>query len=261
MERPIVLALVVVLTVPSTSFAWGRVGHQVIANVAQQRLSPAARKGVASLLKGATLASVSNEADDYRNNHPETERWHWVDIPITTIRYDATRDCQNVPGEGDCILAEIDRLVATLKDASRPDEQRVQALKFLVHFVGDLHCPVHAVNNHDRGGNYLRVTLFGRPTNLHSVWDSGLITEGGFNVTSLTKAVEELGASVEPGGTPVDWAEEAHDVARDVAYAIPPNRALSYAYLNAAIPSLKVQLLRGGIRLAALLNEIFETRG
>jgi nuclease S1 len=137
LKRAVLLSLAL-LFVPSSSFNWGRTGHQVVANVAQERLSPAARKAVAALLEGATLASVSTEADAYRNTHPETERWHWVDIPITARHYDAARDCRRVRGEGDCILAEIDRLVATLKDRWRPDEERVQALKFVVHFVGDL---------------------------------------------------------------------------------------------------------------------------
>jgi hypothetical protein len=258
MLKRAVLLCAALLIVASSSFAWGRAGHQVVANVAQERLSPAARKAIAALLKGATLASVSTEADDYRNMHPETERWHWVDIPITAGHYDATRDCQNVRGEGDCILAEIDRLVATLKDRSRPEVDRVQALKFLVHFVGDLHCPVHAGDNHDRGGNNTPVTFFGRPTNLHSVWDTRLIAQAGFTVTSLTEAVEKLGTRVKPGGTPVAWAEEAHDAARDVAYPIPADHVLGQAYLDAAMPALQLQLLRGGIRLAALLNAIFD---
>jgi len=258
MLKRAVLLSVALLFVSSSSFAWGRAGHQVVAGVAQERLSPGARKAVAAMLKGATLASVSTEADDYRNNHPESERWHWVDIPITVRRYDAARDCQNVRGKGDCILAEIDRLVATLKNRSRPEEERVQALKFLVHFLGDLHCPVHAGDNHDRGGNDTPVTFFGRPTNLHSVWDSRLISQAGFTVTSLTEAVEKLGTRANQGGTPVAWAEEAHDVARDVACPIPANHVLGQAYLDAAMPALQLQLLRGGIRLAALLNAIFD---
>ncbi len=156
------------------------------------------------------------------------------------------------------MLAEIERLVATLKNRSGPEEERVQALKFLVHFVGDLHCPVHAGDNHDRGGNNTPVTFFGRPTNLHSVWDSRLIAQAGFTVTSLTETVEKSGTRVRPGGTPVTWAEEAHDVARDVAYPIPAGHVLGQAYVNAAMPALRLQLLRGGIRLAALLNAIFD---
>ena len=124
--------------------------------------------------------------------------------------------------------------------------------------MGDLHCPVHAGDNHDRGGNDTPVTFFGRPTNLHSVWDSRLISQAGFTVTSLTEAEEKLGTNVTPGGTLVAWAEEARDVARDVTYPIPADHGLGQAYLDAAMPALQLQLLRGGIRLAALLNAIFD---
>lgn len=115
---------------------------------------------MAKLLGGATLASVSTEADHYGNSHPETFRWHFVDIPITAAHYDPARDCREVPDQGDCILAEIDRLVAALKDTRRPADERAQALKFLVHFVGDLHCPPHSGDSDDRGGNDTEVTFF-----------------------------------------------------------------------------------------------------
>lgn len=182
-----------------------------------------------------------------------------MDIPITAAHYNAARDCREVPGEGDCILAEIDRLVATLKDTRRSEDDRAQALKFLVHFIGDLHCPPHAGDNHDRGGNDTPVTFFDRPTNLHSVWDSGLLRRIGMTVTAWTAQLEKGGLVVSARGTPVAWAEEAHRVAATNVYDIPRNRVLGQAYVDASVPALRLQLLRGGVRLAALLNSIFET--
>ncbi len=258
MRRLTALVLLAVLLGPQSLVAWGRVGHQVVAEIAQRRLSPAAQKAVAELLKGATLASISNFGDDYRNNHPETGRWHYVDIPLRAAHYDAARDCQNVPGEGDCIIAEIDRLTVVLRDRSKPEEERAFALKLLVHFVADLHCPLHASDNADRGGNRVGVEFFGRPTNLHAVWDSRLIQQAGYTVTRLTDELETSRLPVTTAGTPVAWAEESHDVARDVAYAIPPDHILGQAYLDAAMPALKLQLLCGGVRLAGLLNAIFD---
>lgn len=113
-----VLATVAALALSSTEcLAWGRDGHQVIANLAQSRLSPAAKKGVAALLHGATLASVSTEADNIRNSHPETARWHYVNIPLTATAYDPARDCAPSP-QGDCILAAVDRFTAILTELS-----------------------------------------------------------------------------------------------------------------------------------------------
>src|SRR5512139_924436 len=153
----VVLVVAALALVPSRSFGWGRDGHQVIANLAQSRLSPQARKGVAALLHGATPASVSTYADNYRNNHPETARWHFVNIPLGDGHYNPARDCVPSP-QGDCIIAAIDRFSAILADPSRPQDERAEALKFLVHLVADLHQPLHATNNNDRGGNDTKVT-------------------------------------------------------------------------------------------------------
>jgi hypothetical protein len=251
------LLLAVALLVPRFTQAWGREGHQVIAAVAQERLTPATKAAVYDLLH-TSMISVATWGDDIRNQRPETARWHYVDIPLSAQHYDPTRDCQDVPGQGDCIIAAIDRFVAVLRDPSRPTDERVEALKYVIHFVGDVHCPAHAEDDHDRGGNGVRLTFFGQATNLHSVWDSRLIRQAGFNTTSLTEAVEKLKIDVKPGGTLVEWAEESHDVARDVAYKIPQDHVLDQDYLDAAMPALELQLLRGGVRLAGLLNDIFD---
>jgi nuclease S1 len=250
----IVLALVACL-LPHQGFAWGRQGHQVVANLAQSRLTPAARKGVAALLHGATLASISTWADDYRNGHPQTARWHYVDIPLGAAHYDPARDCK-ATAQGDCIIAAIERFSAILRDASRSEADRADAMKFLVHFVADLHQPLHSSTNNDRGGNDARVTFLGRETNLHSLWDSGLIEAVSETVTSLTDECERLKTDA-GGGTPIAWAEEAHDVAAKIVYAIPADHMLGRTYLDASLPVLKLQLLRGGVRLAAVLNSIF----
>ena len=257
MKRLLLLVVALPFLLPHPLVAWGRDGGQVVANIAQARLSPAAKKGVYELLHGATLASVSADADNYRNSHRESSRWHYVNIPLDAARYDPARDCREQNGEGDCVVAEIDRLVTVLKDRTQPEEVRAQALAFLVHFVGDLHCPLHASDNNDRGGNRTLVTFFDRPTNLHSVWDAGLIRQAGYTVTSLTEAVERSAATVSAGGTPAAWAEETRDVARDVAYRVPEDRILGQAYLDASLPALRLQLLRGGVRLAKMLNDIY----
>ena len=209
--RCVVLVVAALALVPSPGFGWGRDGHQVVANLAQSRLSPQARKGVAALLHGATLASVSTYADNYRNNHPETARWHYVNIPLGG-KYDATRDCAPSP-EGDCILAAIERFSAILADPSRPEDERADALRFLVHFVADRHQPLHATTKNDRGGNNTKVTFFSQPTNLHAVWDSGMMEHTGLTVTAWTDLLNRSGMSKEGWGTPVRWAEESVRVA------------------------------------------------
>jgi nuclease S1 len=257
--RSIVLALLACVS-PQPAFAWGREGHQVVANIAQARLSPAARQAVDRLLHGATLASVAVWADVYGTTHPETTRWHYVDIPLNGGHYDTERDC--VPTlHGDCIIAALDRSVSILRDATRSETERTDALKFAIHLVGDLHQPLHSSNNNDQGGVDTWVTFFGVGTSLHSLWNGGMIEAADETTASLTDECERLTTVVQPGGSPIAWAEEARDVAARSAYAIPPDRVLNRDYLEASLQVLRLQLLRGGVRLAALLNDIFEGTG
>jgi hypothetical protein len=256
MNRLIVLALLACGSA-QPALAWGREGHQVVANIAAARLSPAAREAVDRLLHGATLASVATWADVYGTTHPETTRWHYVDLPLSGAHYDPERDCQ-LTLHGDCIIAAIDRSVSILRNASRSDADRTDALKFVIHLVGDLHQPLHSSNNNDQGGVDTWVTFFGEGTSLHSLWNGGLIEAADETTASLTRECEQLKTAVQPGGSPVAWAEEARDVAATAVYAMPTDRVLSRDYFEASLTVLRLQLLRGGVRLAALLNEIFD---
>ena len=115
-------------------------------------------------------------ADQIRMQRPETAPWHYVNIPIHPAPdepsdYDATRDCPNDA----CVVAKIEQFERVLADRQVSQRQRLEALKYLVHFVGDVHQPLHTSNDHDRGGNEVPVTFMGRQTNLHAVWDTGII--------------------------------------------------------------------------------------
>jgi hypothetical protein len=238
------------------ALAWGRIGHQAVANIAEARLSPAARQAVDRLLHGASLASVAAWADVYGTTHPETTRWHYVDLPITGAHYDPERDCQ-LTLHGDCIIAAIDRSVSIVRDASRSEADRTDALKFVIHLVGDLHQPLHSSNNNDQGGVDTWVTFFGVGTSLHSLWNGGFFEAADETAASLTEECERLKTVVEPGGSPTTWGEEARDVAAKAVYAMPADRVLSRDYFEASLAVVRLQLLRGGVRLAALLNGIF----
>ncbi|MFB3853581.1 MAG: S1/P1 nuclease [Vicinamibacterales bacterium] len=256
------LPALVVFVPPLPARAWGRGAHQVIANVAQARLSPAARREVAALLKSATLASIAGDADAWRNNHPETARWHYVNIPLHAENFDYVRDCRP-SAEGDCIVAAINRLSDALRDRGKPEAERAQALAFLVHFVGDIHNPMHVVDDDDRGGNDTELVFYGRETNLHRVWDSGLFEQSGLTVTAWTLRLERLGIAADARGTPEGWAEETHREASRPAYelvAAGRSADIGRRYLDATRAILERQMLRAGVRLAALLNAVLGTR-
>jgi hypothetical protein len=258
---------------PTAALAWGQQGHRIVARIAQRNLSPRARQEVRKLLRpGETLESVATWADVIRDSRPETKRWHYVDIPLKETGYDPARDCQRTPF-GDCIIQALDESRAILADPARlerlklilADEResrqaRSEALKFLVHFVGDLHQPLHCADNDDASGNRLKVTFFGVSTNLHKVWDTDIIARAGFGQTANRAAALPMARETVmlAGESFVDWALEAHRLAAEHAYkGIPANKRLGQDYYLKNRSVIDGQLQRAGLRLAKLLNEVF----
>jgi nuclease S1 len=245
------------------AFGWGRIGHRVAGKIAEARLTPAAKEAVAALLEpGETLADVSTWADEVRRDRRETGPWHYINIPITEPRYDV----KFVPKEG-CVITKIDDFRKILADTSRPRLERAEALKFLVHFVEDMHQPVHVGHRDDRGGNDLQVQFFDRGSNLHSVWDSGLIEHANHSeaewVEILSKTITpELADSWSKGGPP-DWANESLDIAK-LAYLDTPAKTelkkgakLGQSYQDANLPLAERRVTQAGVRLAWILNTTF----
>ena len=160
------------LAAPSSALAWGAEGHQIVAAIAQQHLTPEARDGIQRLLGTAHIydRDISSWADDIRSSQPATRGWHFVDIPISADTYSSSRDCEG----GDCAVDKIEEFSRQIADSAVSRDDRITALKSLLHFMGDLHQPLHCSDDHDRGGNEVPVRYPGQPrrVNLHSVWDS-----------------------------------------------------------------------------------------
>jgi len=263
----VAIAVLVPLGGGSGVRAWGPVGHHIVALVVEPRLAPPARAAVETLLGKDGFVAASTWADDIRKGHPETYNWHFVDIPVGKTSYQADRDCPATE-RGDCVIAELVRAQRTLRDVSVGSDVRAEALKFLIHFVSDLHQPLHAIDNADRGGNDTRVLMDdGRLSNLHAIWDSFLIQSRGLDETAyaamLRRDLEQH--PIDPG--PIDfvkWAEDAHRMAVDVVYAFPeftpgappkePVR-LGDAYFRRSLVTVDRQLELAGVRLAAVLND------
>ena len=175
MRRLIAIATIAAaVLMPSPAWAWGNEGHEVVALIAASELSPVAKAKVEQLLGGDaanSMADVSTWADKIRRDRPETGPWHYVDIEITYAGYDASRDCPNDA----CVVAQVQKDAIIVGDRTLTQPVRAEALRFLIHFVGDLHHPLHATDNHDRGGNEVRVVLSGKRKNLHAVWDTDVV--------------------------------------------------------------------------------------
>lgn len=240
-------------------FGWGRDGHALVALIAEKNLNAKARAEVQRLLaQGETLASIASWADDIRPQRRETSTWHYINIPIATKRGDWHTYCPST----DCVISIIPKMQATLRSATATHEQKYEALKYLVHFVGDMHQPLHCGDNGDRGGNDVPVVFNGKPSNLHSIWDYSIL-EAAFAQDSQLKT--KLGNG--PGrfsrsglakGTLEDWLWQSQAASRDAAYkGLPAARpaVLGSQYSSTALPVIRKQIERAGIRLARLLNE------
>src|SRR4051812_5054881 len=171
--RNLLLAFAAVVGLSSHALAWGSEGHEVVAQIGETSLSPNTRSQVKELLgtQASSLADVANWADQVRPSRPETAPWHYVDIPVESSGYDAQRDCRN----DDCVVAQITLKVMQIGDLSLLPAVRLEALKWVVHLVGDVHQPLHCADNGDRGGNEIAVTFEGHRKKLHSIWDTGII--------------------------------------------------------------------------------------
>ena len=231
------------------AFAWGAQGHEVIASVAWQRLNPQARQEVTRLLAlepGQTLESIATWADEHRS--PATSVWHYVNFPRTSCKYEPERDC---PG-GRCVVAAIAHQ-ASVFASHASDAERLKALKYLVHLVGDVHQPLHAGYQDDRGGNRFQLQLWMHARNLHAVWDSGLLR----NVDLDNEAFSALLRRVPLASDflDLDPAHMAQESCRIVAQAgFYPDTGLSAAYTQRFTPVLQQRLALAAARLAALLN-------
>ena len=254
------------LLLPAASFGWGHEGHKIVATIADARLTPQAKAAVKDLLGNATMADVSTWPDEIRRDRKETGPWHYVDIPYQAATFDEARDGQ----DGNNIIDKIPDFVKQLTDPTLPKQQRLEALKFVIHFLGDIHQPLHCVErNHDKGGN-TRLTFFlnePKAVNLHAVWDFKIL-EHAMGNTPMTVYAAGLSARVSheqlqqwQGGTPEQWAEESHKLAVDVTYnGIPtdgPPPKLDEQYVARSTDVINQQLEKAGVRLAWVLNNAF----
>jgi hypothetical protein len=247
--------LVVLLALPLPASAWGPRGHAVVAHLAAMNLTPQAHATVATLLGGeaeAMMAISANWADEVRDARPQTAHWHYVNLAIGgDLRYRPGRDC---PREA-CVVAQIARQEAVLR-SNAPRERKTEALKYLIHFAGDIQQPLHAADNDDRGGNRVLIRWRGQRITLHHFWDDEMVALQGRDARAIDQSsrrqAQQLGA-----GSPSLWAERSAVIARDTIYprtGRPPSLTEVAEYGRIA----RTQLARSGYALAARLNAILK---
>ncbi len=235
---------------------WGRNGHRTIGAIAEAHLSKKAQKAIDKLLNGKSLALVSTFGDEIRSDkkYREFAPWHYVSFP-----FDATYETHPKSEKGDVIVA-INKCIDIIKDEKSSRDDKEFYLKMLVHFIGDLHQPLHVGLAEDKGGNKLQVQWFDKGTNLHSVWDTSMLESYNMSYTELAanrKRLSKEQVAVIKKGDAATWAAESRVLCKDIYKNTKPGDKLGYRYMYDYLDVAKMQLQKGGIRLATVLNEIF----
>jgi hypothetical protein len=249
-------AFAAMLACAPPALAWGPLGHRIVARLAEARLAPDAEAEVKALLavRGEQyLDQIANWADDLRDTDPalyrRTARLHYVNFQSSDCIYEPPRDCR----DGECVVAGIARYSAILADRSNSPAERARALAFVVHFVADVHQPLHAGYRHDAGGNDFQVRWQGEGTNLHRIWDSAMLDDAHLSTAAYTRKLQAEQAPVATGGTPAEWAEESCRIDRDGG-VYPAIHSIDESYMRRERPIAERRLRQAGARLAALLN-------
>lgn len=257
MYRKLLASLLFISIAPAV-FAWGQTGHRVTGAIAEQHLTKEAKTQIQKILGSESLAEASTWADEMRSNPAEfwqktASPYHYVSVPEGKTYHEV-----GAPTQGDSVTA-LNRFSTILKDSKSTREQKQLALRFIVHIVGDLHQPLHAGNGTDRGGNDVKLTFFGQDSNLHRVWDSGLIDRQNLSYTEmsdwLSKRITKQQAKDWMIADPQVWISESTKI-RDTIY--PDSDRISWDYNYQNIDTVKTRLSQGGVRIAAYLNSLFK---
>lgn len=253
-----IMTAIVCSAMAFSAFAWSQKGHDVTAYIAEQHLTPATRHAVDSILEGKSMVYWANWLDN-ASHTPEysyTSTWHYKNTNEGVGYDEMTRH-----PKGDIELASIDQ-VAKLKSGELSPEESALALKILIHLLGDMHQPMHMGRQTDLGGNKTKVNYFGRDTNLHSVWDNSVVKSAhDWSYTEWQQQVDRATSDEQEAiiaGNIGDWCRETYAISNDVYKESPSGVKISYDYVAMFTPVIEQQFLRGGLRLAHLLNQIFD---
>jgi len=255
----VLFCLFFTLLVPKAGYSWGANGHRIVAEIAEMNLSKKAKKELKNLIGNDGLAEWANWMDFIKSDPTWkfAEPWHYVDLPGHMEKDAFITGLKKL--EGKTLYTQIPEMIQILKNKSNTQEERAKALRFLLHLMGDLHQPLHVGRDEDQGGNKITVFWFKEKTNLHRIWDETLIEFQKYSFTEYTKVITNNVPknNTYAQGTLDDWFYDSHQ-ASDIIYDnVKIDDQLSYRYNFDNVQLLETQLLKGGLRLAKVLNDIF----
>jgi len=259
MKKLILLVIINLNFTVYSSPSWGKTGHRTIGEIASHFLPKKTLKQINKLLDNTSIAAVSVYADDIKSDekYNQYSPWHYVNF-IGNKKY--KEDAINPEGD---IVQGIKTCILNIRSKTTTKDEKAFALKMLIHFMGDLHMPLHAGNTEDKGGNTINVKWFGQNSNLHRVWDSDMIDDYQMSYSELSDnnislsdtQIEEI-----QKGTLLDWTYESRQLALTVYEGAKPDEKLGYKYMYNNFPIVEKQLQKGGVRLAIVLNELFKSK-
>lgn len=250
------LTIVAVIGLSLGLMSWGFKGHRAVAAIAQKHLTANTARLVQAYLSGETLTGVSTWADENRDK--TTASWHYLNLPLG-LNHEQFADAVSKQGN-DNVYSAILKVEAILKDKTSTPGQKKEALKYLVHLVGDAHQPMHVSRAADKGGNTIQLQFDGKGTNLHSLWDSKLIDHEGLSEADIAKQYDWANnAQIKKwqADSPMEWLWESYQISSELYDDIQPGQAVEEAYYKKYIKTIRLRIDQAGIRLAGELNKFF----
>ena len=253
--------MVFLFMLPFISFSWGVLGHRIVGEIADSYLTPKAKTALAKILGNESIAMSSNWADFIKSDstYDSLNSWHYINLDSGLTRNEVQAYLANDTATD--IYTKVIYLIKELKKKQLPIASQRTYVKLLVHFIGDIHQPLHVGRKTDLGGNRVRVQWFSNATNLHAVWDESLINFQQLSYTEYACAInftshqQRLAWQKQPVS---EWIIESYQIAQKLYSGIKePNQRLSYDYNFQQIRTVNERLLKGGVRLAGILNQLF----
>ena len=261
--KKILLALAMTFCLLQTTaiFAWGTTGHRVIAEIAERNLNNKAKKELKKIIGNQQLAYWANWPDFIKSDPTWkfADSWHYVNMPGDLSRLAFDQELSNSTDEN--LYKRALLLIDELKSNTLTLEQKQQKLYFLIHIIGDAHQPLHIGKSEDLGGNRVKIEWFRKPTNLHSLWDSALVDFDKYSYTEYATVLDIHDKTYNQNliqGSLADWIYDSYSIANTLYNSVEENENLSYRYHFDFKDTVEEQLLKGGLRLAKLLNEIYK---